>query len=117
MIRPLLGRAAWTALSLILACGCAAQQLYPVSVDAELAHKNSPMVRGRLSIDGYFDNHGIYHRTPGSIRSAGDRTLELRKETGRMSTETVRLSVDSVRTVLARSKSTYSGSLFSLPSP
>jgi hypothetical protein len=106
MNRRFPGRVAWTALSLILACGCAASQLYPLSVDAELARgKDSRMVRGRMWIDGYFDNHGLYHHTPGSIRSAGGRTLELRKETSHMrAPETVRLSVDSVRTVVLGSR-------------
>jgi hypothetical protein len=88
----------------------------PVSVDEELARGDSPMVRGGLSIVGYFDNHGLYHRTGGRIRRAGDRTLELRTWTGHMRSKTVRLSVDSVRTVMTRSRSRPSGGSLFVPS-
>ena len=101
MSRWVPGRAGWAALSLAVLCGCAAT-LHPVSVDEELARGNSPMARGGLSIEGYFDNHGLYHHTAGFLRHAGSRTLELRKETEHMRFETIRLSVDSVRTVMTR---------------
>ena len=102
MIRRRSGRAAWTALSLILACGCAT--IRPVSVDQELARHKSPMVRGGLWIDGYFDDHGLYHRTGGRIRRVSDGTLELSRPSKEFmrSGETIRLSADSVHTVVAR---------------
>ena len=104
MNRSVASRAAWTALLLVAVSGCAAT-LHPVSVDEELARHDGSMIRGRLPIDGYFDNHGLYHHTGGSIRRAGDRTLELRTETGHMRVKAVRLSVDSVRTVMTRRRS------------
>ena len=102
MRRALPGRAAWTALSLMLACGCAT--IRPVSVDQELVRHKSPMVRGGLSIDGYFDHHGLYHRTGGKIRRVSDGTLELNHPSNELmrSGATIRLSADSVHTVVAR---------------
>lgn len=101
MSRRRSGRAAWRALFLMLACGCAT--IRPVSVDQELARHKSPMVRGGLSIDGYFDHHGLYHRTGGKIRRVSDGTLELSHPSNEpmRSGETVRLSADSVHTVVA----------------
>ena len=96
------GRAAWTALFLMLTCGCAT--IRPVSVDQELARHKSPMVRGGLSIDGYFDHQGLYHRTGGKIRRVTDRTLELSHPSNEFMRpgETIRLSADSVHAVVAR---------------
>jgi hypothetical protein len=72
----------------------------PVSVDQELARPEAPILQRGQRIRGYFDGHGLYRSTGGSIRRTPDGMLELRRPVGLMGTEKERLPVDSVRTLI-----------------
>jgi hypothetical protein len=117
--RTLPARVGLVALALAALCGCAAV-VRPLSVDEELARPDAPILRRGQAIAGYFDGHGLYHRTDGSIRRAktSNDTLELRQPAGLMRTRTTRLPVDSVRTVITRrdSGSPYPGLALSVAS-
>jgi hypothetical protein len=94
------GGAALAALVLAAAFGCATMR--PLSVEDELVRRNSPMRHGGQPIAGYFDHHGLYHGTGGSIRRLDAHTLELRTSSGLMKSAITRLPADSVHTVIAR---------------
>ncbi len=78
----------------------------PVSIDAELARRDAPILHRGQPISGYFDGHGRYHPARGTIRRGKDGALELRRQVGFMRTETTRFPLDSVRTVITDRKRT-----------
>ena len=95
MWKPTLG----VALTLLALCGCATT-MRPVSVDAELARPDALIQHRGQPIRGYFDGHGLYRPTGGSIRRAKDGILELRRPSGFRGSVLERLPVDSVRTLI-----------------